>query len=458
MTSLFALGQKVLRPAALLSLGLLGLAGCQTNIDAPQTPTAGNANVTTYIAVGNSLTAGYQSNGLSRAGQLNSYPAILSRQFAQVGGGAFNQPLFEVPYAHGSGYLRLAAITNGSPVLAIVTDSLAVISGSLKTGTNLLRKYTGTDNQNLGVPGIRVSDVTTPGYGYNNPVGFNPFFERLLPSALPGAAQTYLQYVQERVATLKPTFFSNWLGNNDVLGYATSGGASSADPLTPVADFTTKYKQVLDALTSGGAKGVIATIPNVTNVPLFTTVKASLLKALIKSNSALPNASAASLYIRTGANTTREATDNDYILLTAQAVFGTGASAANPLPIGVGYSVAQSNPLPSQYVLDADEAAAVIARTSELNAVIRTEATNRGLALFDANVYFQGVAANGYATNAITNNTNFITGNLFSLDGVHPTSRGYALIANEMIKAINARYGAVIAQVNANQYPGVLLP
>jgi len=465
MTTFFS-SAKNFRPAlALLGFGL-GLAGCQVDIDAPPAASAGNANLTTYIAVGNSLTAGYQSGGLSRYGQLQSYPAILAKQFAQAGGGAFNQPLFDRAYPNGSGYLRLTAITNGAPVTAPVTDSLAAISGSLNTGTNLLRKYSGTDNQNLGVPGIRVADVTTVGYGLNNPVGYNPFFERLLAGSSPA---TYLQYVQERVATLKPTFFSNWLGNNDVLLYAVAGGASTATApvaLTAVADFTTKYKQVLDALTTptsaapSGARGVLATIPNVTNVPLFTTVKASAVKALIRSNPALPNASSASLYITTGTGAIREATDADYILLTAQAVIGTGATATQPLPIGVGYgpTLAQSNPLPSRFVLDADEAATVLTRTNDLNNVIRGEATSRGLALFDANIYFQGVATNGVATNAVANSTSFITGNLFSLDGVHPTARGYALVANEFIRAINNRYGATIRQVDANSYRPVLLP
>jgi lysophospholipase L1-like esterase len=454
MTTLFSTS-KTARPAlALLGLGLAGLAGCQPDIDSTNpAPTAGSANFTTYIAVGNSLTAGYQSGGVSRAGQLQSYPNILAKQFAQAGGGTFNQPLFDQAYAHGSGYLRLTAITNGAPVTAPVTDSLAVIPGSLNTGTNLLRKYSGTNNQNLGVPGIRVADVTTAGYGLNNPLGYNPFFERLLAGNSPA---TYLQYVQERVTTLKPTFFTNWLGNNDVLLYSTAGGASGA--LTTVADFTTKYKQVLDALTATGAKGVVATIPSVTNVPLFTTVKASTVIAGIRRNPALPNAAAASFYIRTGTGTVREATDNDYILLTAQAVIGTGATATVPLPIGVGYSATQANPLPSQYVLDAAEAALVVTRTNDLNNVIRSEATARNLALFDANTYFQGVAASGVATNGVNNTTSFITGNLFSLDGVHPTARGYALIANQIIQSINTKYGSTVQPVDANTYSGVLLP
>jgi lysophospholipase L1-like esterase len=454
MTTLFSTF-KTARPAlALLGLGLAGLAGCQPDLDSNSpAPSAGSANFTTYIAVGNSLTAGYQSGGVARAGQLQSYPNILAKQFAQAGGGAFNQPLFDQAYAHGSGYLRLTAITNGAPVTAPVTDSLAVIPGSLNAGTNLLRKYSGADNQNLGVPGIRVADVTTAGYGLNNPLGYNPFFERLLVGNSPA---TYLQYVQERVATLKPTFFTNWLGNNDVLLYSTAGGASGA--LTAVADFTTKYKQVMDALTANGAKGVVATIPSVTNVPFFTTVKASTVIASIRRNPALPNAAAASFYIRTGTGTIREATDSDYILLTAQAVIGTGATATQPLPIGIGYSATQANPLPSQYVLDATEAASVVTRTNDLNTVIRSEATARNLALFDANTYFQGVAASGVATNGVNNTTSFITGNLFSLDGVHPTARGYALVANQIIQSINTKYGSTIQPVDANTYSGVLLP
>jgi lysophospholipase L1-like esterase len=455
MTTFSSFARQATRPAlALLGLSL-GLASCQADIDGPSAATAGSANFTTYIAVGNSLTAGYQSGGLSRAGQLQSYPNILATQFAAAGGGSFTQPLFDPAYARGSGYLRLTAITNGAPVTAPVTDSLAVIAGSQRTGTNLLRKYTGTGNQNLGVPGIKVADVTTNGYGFNNPLGYNPFFERLLPTTQPAALQSYLQYVQERVSTLKPTFFSNWLGNNDVLGYASSGGA--ADALTPVADFTTKYKQVLDVLMAGGAKGIVATIPNVTNVPLFTTVKAAAVKAAIRSNTALPNAASASLYIRTGAGTVREATDADYILLTAQAVIGT-ATPGVALPVGVGYSATLANPLPSQYVLDSDEAQAVTARTTDLNTVIRGEASTRGLALFDANTYFQGVAASGYVTNGINNGAGFITGNLFSLDGVHPTPRGYALVANEMIKAINTKYGSTVQQVDAARYSGLLFP
>ncbi|MDB5270590.1 MAG: family lipolytic protein [Hymenobacter sp.] len=478
--------------AAALSLMGLALTSCQPDIDDPKS-SAGQASFTTYIAVGNSLTAGYSDNGLYLEGQQNSYPSILAKQFAQVGGGAFVQPLFDGPnQSNGAGYLKITGFVNGSPTIVPETSSLAVVPGSLDVvgtppvpRTNLLAKST-VNNQNLGVPGIRVADVQTAGYGLNNPLGFNNYFERLLGTA--NAASSYQQYVQERVTTLKPTFFTNWLGNNDVLGYASSGG--TAAPLTPVAEFTTKYSAITDILTAGGAKGLLATIPNVVNVPYFTTVPTAGIIAQVRSG-VVPATTVAGLtaalgltptqaasirfglfITTTGTPAVREATAADLLLLPSSSVINTPSTTANPLPRGLGIvitglSTAQTtglsaaappNPLANSLVLDAAEITSVQTRTTELNNVITNIANQKGLALFDSNTFFNGVATNGLAVNAVNNTAAFVTGNLFSLDGVHPTPRGYAVVANEMIKAINAKYGAAVPGVDATQYRGVKFP
>jgi lysophospholipase L1-like esterase len=449
------------RSAPFLALLGLALGGCQPDLEDSPKSSAGQADFSRYIAVGNSLTAGFgdggpnSMGGLSLEGQLNSYPNILAGQFKTIGGGEFVQPLFSTTQANGSGFLKLTGFdTAGNPIIGFESANTASVPGSLTTRRVLLAKYTGPTNQNLGVPGIKVADVTTNGYGLNNPLDFNVYFERLLPSGAAGGA-SYLQYVTAQVAAVKPTFFTNWLGNNDVLSYATDGGVGST--LTPVADFTTKYNAVLDALTTNGAKGLVATIPNVTDVPLFTTVPVAAAIAGIKADTRIPNSAAASLYIRTGAGTVREATSADLLLLSARQAIGT-VSASSPLPLGVGYSATQSNPLPSNFVLDDDEKKAVAARTIELNNVIKDAANRKNLALFDANAYFVEVARTGAVTNTVGNTAGYIAGNLFSLDGVHPTPRGYALIANEMIKVINAKYSAGIPGVDATRYRGVRFP
>ena len=61
--------------------------------------------------------------------------------------------------------------------------------------------------------------------------------------------------------------------------------------------------------------------------------------------------------------------------------------------------------------------------------------------MLDANALFNDIAAaNGIKIGQNTLTTAFL-GGLFSLDGMHPTNTGYALIANEAIKAMNAAWG-----------------
>lgn len=474
------------KSAPLMALLGLGLTACQPDLENDVKPSAGSADFSRYIAVGNSLTAGFSDNGLYLSGQQTSYPNLLAGQFRQAGGGEFVQPLFQAGQENGSGYLRLAGFTStGSPITTSVTNNLALRAGATATRP-LYTKYTEPVN-NLGVPGIRLSDIETVGYGST---AGNPYFERITPDAQ--ATQTYLA----RVAASNPTFFTNWLGNNDVLGYATAGAA--ANFLTPIADFTDKNTKIINALTANGAKGLVATIPDVTNIPFFTTVGPAFRATLTTNN--VPGVvittggfntslTGAPPTRRTIATTTiRDASGNGNQLFTLTAspylaLFGRPNNGkawrdiynqARPsLPAVVTLSVflqlqgvdttqafgaSNGNPIPSTLVLDDTEQATVRSATTAFNSVITAKANEKGLAIFDANAFFTRVAAAGIITNGVNNTANFISGNLFSLDGVHPTPRGYAVVANEMIKAINAKYGARIAEVNPNDYFGVRFP
>ncbi|TGE05391.1 SGNH/GDSL hydrolase family protein [Hymenobacter fodinae] len=432
----------------------LGLTACQPDLEKDFEASRGTADFTRYIAVGNSLTAGFSDNGLYLEGQQNSYPSILANQFRTAGGGEFNQPLFTEAQSNGSGYLRLTGFSaTGSPITANVAGNAGRIAGA--PGSAPYTKYDGRVD-NLGVPGIRLADIHTANFG--NLAGqtgaptaatFNPFFERITPL---GNSQSYFQRVKAEAATA--TFFSNWLGNNDVLGYATTGGVGGA--ITRTDTFTLKNNRIINALTANGAKGIVATIPDVTNVPFFTTVRVADIRARFKAaNPALD------VYIQTtgtaGAQVVRLATDNDLLTLPSSAVIGT-TTTGNPFPVGAGLSALQSNPVPNQFVLDATEQTSVRTATTAFNTAIVNKANEKGLAVFDANSFFSRVAASGFVTNGVNNTASFIAGNLFSLDGVHPTPRGYAVVANEMIRAINIQYGASIPQINPNDYRGVKFP
>ncbi len=473
--------------------------------------TSGSANFSNYVSLGNSLTSGYSDGALFIEGQKGSYPAILAQQFAQVGGGAFTIPFMN----DNVGGLLLAGTPIQSPRLYFNGTGPVTVAGT--PSTDVINHLTGPFN-NMGVPGAKSFHLIAPGYG--NVAGVatgqaNPYYVRF-------ASSTTSTVLGDAMAQ-NPTFFSLWIGNNDVLAYATSGGtgtnqAGNLDPTTygsnDITDpnvFASVYNTLVTQLTSNGAKGVVANIPYVTSVPFFTTVPTNPIPGLPAASAAqlnqlfgainqittalgqpsrfvtivaddnnpatveqnplliydksLPNLSA---YI-TGALTpvlgsatagyvgsiygqARHASNatatRDYVLLTSQSVIGTTQSGA-PSPfntVGVSYPMADST------VLTASETAQVITATDAFNATIQGLATAKGLAFVDANTFLSQVANGGISANAFTMTSTYVTGNAFSLDGVHPSPRGYALIANKFMEAINATYGSNLKAVDLGNY------
>lgn len=483
--------------------------------------TAGLANFSKYVALGNSLTAGYSDGALFAAGQENSYANILSQRFALVGGGEF-----KIPYMNDSvGGLLLGGFQIQGPRLYLAPGNIPTpVSGTTTTEVSTI--LTGPFN-NMGVPGAKSFHLLASGYGNIAGVALglsNPYFVRF-------ASSPTTTVLADAIAQ-NPTFFSLWIGNNDVLAYATSGGVGvnqtgtgnlpntyGSNDITDPAVFGSVYATLLDGLTAGGAKGVVANIPYVTSVPFFTTVptnpipglpaaSAGQLNALfgginaalagaglpprfvtlvatdgnpatveanpllIKDESLL-NISAqitAALTPSLGAATagylgsiygqarhaSNAAGSKDYILLTARSSIGTSQTGA-PSPfntIGVSY------PMQDNTTLTADETAQVKAATDAFNISIRNLADAKGLAFVDANSILAQVANGGLVVNGYTMTSTYVTGNSFSLDGVHPSAKGYALIANKFLEAINATYGSNFKGVNLGQYeilyPGML--
>ncbi|MEO6000137.1 MAG: SGNH/GDSL hydrolase family protein [Chitinophagaceae bacterium] len=408
----------------------------------PVNPGFGKADFSRYIAVGNSITAGYSSGGLYLEGQKVAYPNIIAAQMKTIGGGSFISPFFSLDQSNGSGYLRLAGFNaDGSPNIVPVTDKLAIRGQANIPGfgpVTLYTKYSG-NIENYGVPGLRLEQITFAPYG-----NLNGYFERLLPGDAGTNNTTYLDFV-----TAKPfTFFSCWLGNNDVLGYASSGGI---DSLTNKAVFKDLYNLALSTLTKSGGKGIVVTIPDVTAFAFFNTVTVkALLDAAKKANPAFNAIYISAFNPKTGTYTPRVATESDLIVLR----FNTGSlgSVVNGLP---GYGLTPLNPLANKEVLDAEEVALAQEYVKYFNLVIKSFAKSYNLAVFDSYDFLNRLKA-GMIINGVAVNSTFITGGAFSLDGVHLTPRGNAVTANECIKAINSKFGSKIPQVDVSTYKGVL--
>ncbi len=412
----------------------------------------GSANFSKYVAIGNSLTAGYADGGLYNTGISNSYPSMLALQFRGVGGGAFVQPFFSTAGADGDEYRRQVGIPSATNTPRLYNtascpsfkSSIIAVDGA----TNRLEEWSGANGgaiNNLGIPGIRVSDLKNPNYGVSNPTGsYNKYFERLLPGA---TGQSYLDYATAK--TSDATFVSFWLGNNDVLGYATAGAPDQTPQtmamgqwLTDLPTFTSNYNDMFNAIATGTKKGIVGTIPKVTTIPYFYVVTHRLLMNGLRSAGLDTNTF--KIRISTAAGV-RVSNESDLYLLAAAAAYRN---------IGTnGFGISPANPIPDNLVLDASEIAEINQRTDDFNAVITAAATAKDWAIFDANALLSQVASpQGVTSNGITYRSTYLQGGAFSTDGVHLTPAGYAVTANEMLRSINAKYGATIPLLNTSLF------
>jgi len=149
----------------------------------------------------------------------------------------------------------------------------------------------------------------------------------------------------------------------------------------------------------------------------------------------------------------RQATAEDLLVLTASRVIGTLANPADPTSIqGVGV------PLGDQWVLTPEEQQIVANATTAFNQTIAALAAAYDLAFVDANALMTQIKNQGIQlADGSTVTATFATGGGFSLDGVHPAPRGYAIVANAFIDAINAKYGSNLPGVNPLDYTGLYI-
>jgi lysophospholipase L1-like esterase len=149
----------------------------------------------------------------------------------------------------------------------------------------------------------------------------------------------------------------------------------------------------------------------------------------------------------------RQTKSTDILPLSAGSAIGVTIAPNQILGVSV--------PLADQYVLIPTEIAAIETARQSYNAVIQaTVAANSRLALADVNAAFNSFITTkvAIANNiTVTPNINPPTG-IYSEDGLHPNSRGYAFIANIFIDGINAKFGSTIPKVNLAKYSATALP
>ncbi len=382
---------------------------------------AGAVDLSRYVALGDSLTAGFASNGLTEYYQTRAYPALLARQAGVYGS-------FELPLVSAPGIPNLLELRQVAPSPIILP-----IPGAPGGPTNpyLERPY-----NDLAVPGADVYDLLfTTGNIYNLLAGHqdNVMHDLILRDGVHTAL--------EQAIGLQPTFITLWIGNNDILSAALAGTPVEGVTMTPVATFEQLYNTALGALKTNapGADIVVMTIPDVTAIPFVNTIEPYLdvpgvgRVPLIGSHGQLPS--------------------DAKVTLNASALLAQGIGVPAELggtgqPLPEDLQIVGGQVIPG-VVLRAEEVAVISDRINAFNQIIKSAAAANGAKVLDINKIFGDIAAgNLWVVGGIDLSADFLIGGLFSYDGIHPQTIGQALIAVNLIDLINNQMGGNLPQVN----------
>jgi lysophospholipase L1-like esterase len=388
---------------AALGLSLVGCSGSSSNptpaLVTAQAKNAGNFSNTVFL--GDSLTAGFQSDSLLDTLQVHGWAPVLAGQ----AGFSIVQPLIAYP---------------GAPnVLQLDSLGPPPVISQVKAPPTSGRDNFATQPTDVAVPGALVNDViaTVP---LVNPVTPQQQINQLVlgfPGLGYGQGYSQLSYALHA----QPTTIFLWIGNNDALIADETGMPSS---MTSVANFTAQYQTLMTQLTTmTSANLIIANIPDVTKVPYLTPAAEVL--GLASEETGLPTA---------------------VLSQVLGIVPGDFVNPTGTAEVGLILTGHQKGPIDDAGVLTAAEVVTVQAQVTAFNQVIAAQAKAANATLVDINALFNQLYATGLTINGYTGTAAFL-GGFFALDGIHPTNTGYAQIANTFIDAMNAQIKTKIPEV-----------
>jgi len=383
---------------------------CDANRDAVGLTNLNSDIFRNYVAIGNSITAGWQSGGINDSLQQLAYPRLLATQMG-------------TPY-------KYASLVNPGcppPVNNFQTQARVKVPNDTTSTTSqtcLLRAPASVTDvlNNVGVPDARVLDPISPSTVVSNP---------LTTFILGGKTQV------QRALDARPTFVTIWIGANNVLQAAYTGILTptpnvSSGIVGTQAEFQASYdamiKQLLDSMP--GVKGVLIGVPDASAIPLMSSA------ALIASSPQIQGAMAAIA--------------GQPVAVDPNCV-GSAALVSTPLLLNLIKAgqhppllTCQSNPtnlVGNIFVLDATERVQLSGFIAGLNAYIKSKADAIGFGFWDPNPTLTGIRNSPQSLPFPSFAPTGTFGTAFSLDGVHPSAEGQKLVANNLITVINGKYG-----------------
>ncbi|MCF2486753.1 hypothetical protein [Dyadobacter sp. CY347] len=357
------------------------------------------------VAFGGGLTAGVMNGGITRESQQTNYTNLLAHQ---MGIKNFAMPLFEKEHFNGTGYYVYRHTDNGYPQWdRVVNNTIPISPGSPPT----MPEYKGKISNYGLYEGS--TEWYVPSWACEN-----CDLTKLLKSRFNGHQPAEIPYnfivIEE--------FFDRWMfgiKTTRQIGLFDASFNGSIMNSGRITDYSINY--VLH-----GKKGVIFTIPRYQDLPYMNWYS-------------------------------MKEFGNAYITFDRNGVADEVINIAKPFSL---IPTAKLHNLCKRFkdqafMANLDDIEVIDSGESYLsdprlyyNQKIRDYAAEKDLAVVDLFDLYQRIHQGGYKTDdgVLVDGTAY--GNFFSSDGIYPTPLGQAVIANEVIKAINNHYGAKIPTID----------
>ena len=358
-----------------------------------------------YVAIGTSVSMGWQSDGVFFATQAGSWPA----QLAAMGGRTLSQPYIDTPGCR-------------SPLVAPLLSFLRVSGESAAADPSTLVCAPLRDGVTLPVNNVSISGALTQDALLTTPQSTT---DRLYSRVLqPGMTQV------STMMALNPKLVSVELGSTEVFA-ARSGIAIPGVSLFPLELWKSLYGQVLDSVQKVTKMAVVAgLISDASNFPAFrrgAELWDNRLEFAAFNVAVAPDCNGSPNLL--------------FVPIRVPLAVATGAQLAAQHLGPATLSCAAGGPTDQDLVLTPTELAAVNAQIQAMNAQIRTEATRRGFAFFELGALYDRIGLKGpFSVNALMTSA-APYGPLISLDGIHPSAAGAAVLAHAAAAALNETYG-----------------
>jgi hypothetical protein len=459
----------------------------------------GRYNAARHVGNGVSLTAGFMNGSLytdPQGGQKHSYDYLIAKAVH----GASTDDLFKVP-AFGNPGLGGVVFDTSAPGNARLISNRVELVGVTGAGTPITRTNLSPANfppegftltrpyNNLGIPGSLARDILSDDPFDTRPSPFYRFIFRNQAFGSNGVQQAINLLKAQPADSLK--LFTLWTGANEVLGFVTSGGVTA---ISPIDDFRPSYDTILARVKREvpNVKIIVFNVPNVASIPFATflgpnaravATQRGLARIFYAKGTTVDSVATADvgdvtkfmILLPGGAgvgfigdttngvkgilwrtllasinNSRRLAGLPSVNLQQLTAGFTGGLGVDTTKPIG-----SRENPLPDQFTLDQSEIAAANAAVTAYNTFINSKnSQTEGIFVVDIAGLFDRVVQQGITSpDGEELRATFLTGGIFTLDGVHPGPKGHAIVANQMIPIIEREFGASIPAINTRNLP-----